>query len=57
MHIKYLVILTGSFQMVAILVLSFDLLSCPDREMWRLHIEQAYVSFLYLHTHNATVTF
>ena len=32
MHIKYLVILTCSFYMAAILVLFFNLLSCPYRQ-------------------------
>ena len=32
MHIKYLVVLTCIFQMAAILVFFFDLLSCPYRQ-------------------------
>ena len=38
MHIKYLMILTCSFKMGAILAFFFDLLSCPHRQSQRLHI-------------------
>ena len=52
MHIRYLVILICSFLMAAILVLFFDLLSCPYRQPLRLHIAYTctYLSLLYLDT-------
>ena len=50
MHIKYLMILTCSFLMAAILVFFFDLISCPHRQSQRLHITYTYVSLIYLHT-------
>ena len=49
MHIKYLVILTCSFQMAAILVLFFDLHSCLHRESQKLHVwcEYSHMPLLY----------
>ena len=38
------------FQMTAILVIFFDLLSCPYRQSQRLHIACTCISPLYLHT-------
>ena len=59
MHIKCLLIPTCSFQVAAILVLFFDLLSCPKRQPQRLHFSYTYVSFFtYIHQrNNVTVTF
>ena len=49
MHIKYLMILTCSFSMAAILVFFFDLLSCPHRQSeTSYHI---YLSISYLPTY------
>ena len=50
MHIKYLVILTCTFEIAAILVLFFDLLYCLYRQSLRLHIIETEVSTLYLYT-------
>ena len=50
MYIKYLVILTCSFQMAAILVHFFDLLSFTCGQSQRLHIAYTYVYLLDLYT-------
>ena len=56
-HIKYLAILTCSFQMAAILVLFFDLLCCPYRQSQKLHIAYCiYFLFTFIHKRNDATT-
>ena len=58
MHIKYLVILTCSFLMTAILVLFFDLLSCPYSLRDLIFHILMYLFFTFIHKrNNATGTF